>query len=542
MSGKTIALLASVLFAGGCQIAPIPPAPPDATPVVEVAEAAPSPPPVVPETSEEAAAPAPAAPGNLWERLRAKFVLPDKHRPEVRNATRRYAGRQTDLDRIAQRAEPYLHLIAEAVDARDMPTEIALLPTIESAFRPFAYSRVRAAGLWQFIPSTGRHFGLKQTWWYDGRRDVHAATNAALDYLKRLRRRFGGDWLLALAAYNCGEGTVAKAIRHNRRHGRPTDFWSLDLPRETRNYVPSLLALSRVVADPERFGIRLRPIPDTPYLTQVDVGGQIDLTLVAELSGLPVRDIHRYNPGFNRFATDPHGPHQLLLPIAVAPTFEAKLDTLPTEQRLRWKHHSVRKGESLSLIAKRYDTSVTALRTLNRLPGNLIAVGQTLLIPVAHQETARHAEWSTRAATTKTAKRSRVKSRPKRAGSGTRITVRVERGDSLWEIARGHRVSVDDLAAWNGLDRRTPLRPAQTLVVWRKQPPTAAEPRPAHPADGRPIVHYEVRKGDSLWGISRRFKVAVDDLIAWNNLAEGRYIKPGQTLRLYIESPSGGTS
>jgi membrane-bound lytic murein transglycosylase D len=559
MSGKTTALLASALLMGGCQAPPMVHPPQQPAPVAAATERATSaPPPASPAAADQAAEAALAAspppppateppePGDLWQRLRSGFALPGKQRPEVRVHTRWYATHQSYMDRVGERAAPYLHIIVEAVEARGMPGEIALLPTIESAFRPFASSSVRAAGLWQFIPSTGRHYGLKQTWWYDGRRDVQAATDAALSYLQRLHRRFDNDWLLALAAYNCGEGKVAKAMRNNRRRGRPADFWSLKLPRETRNYVPSLLGLSTVVADPERYDIALRPIPDTPYLASVDVGGQIDLALVAELTELSVKDIYRYNPGFNRFATDPQGPHRLLLPVDVAEAFEDKLSALPEDKRLHWKRHVIRKGESLSLLAARYDTSVQALRSLNRLRGDVIAVGKVLLIPVAHQDAARYAGLAAALPAGGSGKAAaKPKRHPKLPGSGTKTTYRVRRGDTLWDIARAHRVGVKRLAAWNGLGRRDTLHPGQALVVWHRPPKAALAPtsEPVPTAGDQPVLHYEVRKGDSLWLISRRFKVAVDDLIAWNKLPKQGYIKPGQKLRLYVDKPSSsGTS
>jgi membrane-bound lytic murein transglycosylase D len=460
--------------------------------------------------------------GDIWDRLRDGLALPGREHALARAHAEWFGRHQDYLDRVAERARPFLHLIAEAVEERGMPAEIALLPVVESAFRPFAYSPGRAAGLWQFIPGTGRLYGLKQTWWYDGRRDVAASTRAALDYLQRLHRRFGGDWLLAIAAYNCGEGNVSKAIRKNRRRGKPVDFWSLDLPRETRGYVPRLLGLSRVVADPAAYGVRLSPLPDAPYLAQVDMGGQMDLALAAEMADLPLEEVYRLNPGFNRWATDPEGPHRLLLPLDRAEGFRERLAQLPPEGRIRWRRHRIRNGETLSHIAKRYRTTVAMLKTVNDLSGTTIRAGAYLLIPVAQGDPEDYV------LSTENRRRAHLE----RRRDGTRTTHLVRTGDTLWDIAREHGVSYRRLASWNAMAPGDTLRPGRKLVIWK---PRQAGGEAAIPGGKTEAIRYTVRRGDSLWLISRRFKVAVDDLRAWNDLPKGRYLKPGQTLRLYID-------
>ena len=213
-----------------------------------------------------------AAARGIWPRLREGFALPDRNHPTVQEILA--SMRPSTARIIFERARPYLHLIVEEIEARDMPMEIALLPAVESGFDPFAYSHGRAAGLWQFIPETGRYYGLTQTWWYDGRRDILASTNAALDYLQALAKRFDGDWLLALAAYNAGPGTVSRAISDNAERGDPTDFWHLRLREETRRYVPKLLAFSRLVAEPGLKDLALPAIPDQPYLGVIELSSQ----------------------------------------------------------------------------------------------------------------------------------------------------------------------------------------------------------------------------------------------------------------------------
>ncbi|MEJ2382242.1 MAG: transglycosylase SLT domain-containing protein [Gammaproteobacteria bacterium] len=269
---------------------------------------------IAPQAAPPQAA-APPPPQTVWQRLRRGFRLPDYDNPRVRTQLQWYANHQEYLKRVMDRAEPFLYMITQQVEKRGMPSEIALLPVVESAFQPFAYSHGRAAGIWQFIPSTGRLYGLKQNWWYDGRRDVVASTDAALDYLDKLDKQFNGDWLLALAAYNSGEGTVASAVARNRRRHIPTDFWSLRLPQETESYAPKLLAIAAIIKNPQKYGIQLKPIPNKPQVALVDVGSQIDLALAADMAGISIEEMYRLNPGFNRWATDPRGPYRLLVPV-----------------------------------------------------------------------------------------------------------------------------------------------------------------------------------------------------------------------------------
>jgi membrane-bound lytic murein transglycosylase D len=292
--------------------------------------------------------------------MRSGFQLDGQNHRFVRPYIDWYAKHQAYLDRVAERARPFLYDIVQEIEARGMPMEIALLPIVESAFQPFAYSPGRAAGIWQFIPATGKHYGLKQNWWYDGRRDVPKATTAALDYLERLAKRFDGDWLLALASYNSGEGRVARAVKKNKKKGKPTDFWSLDLPKETEGYVPKLLAISAIVQNRKAHGITLTSIPDEPYLEQVDIGSQIDLALAAELAELPIETMYQLNPAYNRWATDPKGPHRLLLPIHKADAFREALTKVDKKNRVRWERHRIREGETLGHIARKFQTSCSS--------------------------------------------------------------------------------------------------------------------------------------------------------------------------------------
>lgn len=468
-------------------------------------------------------------PSDLMDRVRAGFRLsiPDNQRVESQISW--YASHQEYLDRVQERAAPYLHFIVEEAEKRNMPTEMALLPIVESGFQPFAYSPGRAAGLWQFIPSTGKYYGLKQNWWYDGRRDVIAATHAALDYLDNLAQQFDGDWELALASYNAGAGTVQRAIRRNQKRGKKTDFWSLDLPRETMAYVPRLLAVAKVVAEPEAYGIELTPIANRPHFEPVDISSQLDLALAAEMADISIEEIYRLNPGFNRWATAPDGPHRLSVPVEKAARFREAVDQLAPEKRLRWQRYRIRQGDNLGSIARRHKTTVALLQQINKLNGHRIRAGRHLLIPTSTKGLDEYTH-SAEARKVRTQNRER---------NGTRMTYTVRSGDTLWEIARRHNISYKALARWNGMSPRDTLRLGQALVIWQREP--KAENRLAAlnlentpPLNTRSKLRYRVRKGDSLSRIAQRFNVSVSDLRRWNTL-DSRYLQPGQRIELFVD-------
>ena len=464
---------------------------------------------------------------NMWERIRSGLAL-ERHldQPVVREKLAFYARKQEFLDRIAERARPYLFYIVEELDKRNMPAELALLPIVESAFQPFAYSRSRASGIWQFIPSTGVRYGLKQNWWYDGRRDIVEATRAALDYLEKLNAEFNGDWMLALAAYNAGELNVQRAVDENLKAGRSTDFFSLRLPRETRGYVPSLLAVSELLANAERYNVQWQPIANEPHFTIVQIDGQIDLATAAKLASLSREEFRYLNPGFNQWATDPDGPHRLLVPVGTGAEFASAVAQLPPAERVQWQQHVVRNGENLGGISQRYHTDVDALRQTNNLRGTLIRVGQVLLIPIGGRVPANATVMAGRsAATPATSGRLPV--------AGGASTYTVARGDSLWSISRGHGISVAQLCTWNDIQTHATLRPGQKLQVRADEGGMpAGEPAaiPVAYTTASQTTNYTVRHGDSLWDISRRFGVSVAQLQQWNQLGHGSVLQPGQTL------------
>ncbi|MCW8982441.1 MAG: LysM peptidoglycan-binding domain-containing protein [Gammaproteobacteria bacterium] len=470
-------------------------------------------------------------PQDLWSEVQAGLQLTDYNHKRVTQQLNWYTKNQSYLDRVADRATPYLYILVEEAKRRNIPLEIALLPVVESAFKPFAYSHGRAAGLWQFIPGTGKRFGLKQTWWYDGRRDVVEATHAAYDYLEYLNKLYDGDWLLSLAAYNAGEGNVRKAVRKNKKRGRKTDFWSLDLPDETKAYVPKLLAISKLIRNPVAHGIVLKSIPYEPHLQIVNTESQIDLDLAAELAELSTEQIYRYNPAFNRWATDPDGPHHLLLPKDKAQIFTANLANYPKNERIKWKRHKVRNGEVLGTIAKKYNTTVKMLKKVNKIKSNNIRVGKSIVIPVARKSLDRY----------KLSAGERLKKIQTVKRSGNRVEIRVAKGDTFWDIAQKYNVSSSSIAKWNGMSPRDPLRLGQKLVIWTKKKQDVSAINPAtfkHPFESntRQRVGYTVRNGDSLARIAQKFRVSIKNLKRWNSkLNNSKYLQPGQRITVYVD-------
>jgi len=446
---------------------------------------------------------------SIWERLLSLYALSDISHDRIEQQLNWYLQHPEYLSRIQQRAEPYLYFILNEIEAQKIPGELALLPAIESAFRPKAYSHSRAAGLWQFIPSTGRFFGLKQNWWYDGRRDIITSTRAATHYLKQLSEDFDGDWALALASYNAGKGNIKKAIRRNRKQGKQTDYWSLHLRQETMDYVPRLLAIARIFAHPEIYNITLREITNQPYFEVVNIKSQLDLSKAAEMAQTPINDFLKLNPGFNRWSTDPNGPHHLLIPIDKADAFKNSLALLPDQERMKWVRYKIATGESLSAIAKKHHTTIRAIKQSNKLTGSRIRAGKHLLIPVSHQSQ-NHALF---------------------AGQHRNHIYTVKKGDTFWKIARQFLISSKDIARWNQLTVNTMLRPGQRLVIKKTANATVA----ISAIDALQSLHYTVKKGDSLFEISRKFNVSIADLRKWNNNTSGTLLQPGQKLKVMVD-------
>jgi len=396
---------------------------------------------------------------DLWERIRSGFAMPDLDSPLVGVRERWYAGQPEYLARMVERSKLYLYYIVEEVQKRGMPTEIALLPMVESAFNPMAYSRSHASGLWQFIPSTGRNYKLNQNWWTDARRDIVASTNAALDYLQVLYQ-LHGDWQLALASYNWGENGVTRAVERNRAKGLPTNYQNLKMPSETRGYLPKLQALKNIISNPLGFGIQLEPIPNEPYFVTVPTPENMDVRIAAKLAEMSEQELIALNPAINRPVIS--GPHTQAL-------------VLPTDR----------------------------METFRR---NLAAYDQPL------------ASWQ---------------------------AYRMKRGDSLERLAAKHGIALSKLKLANGITWRTKVGAGFELLLPVKGTDAAIEPLPAvfrppvlTPRRGGGIVHV-VRKGETLYGISRRYRVSTDSLLRWNHVGT---LTTGQRLIIYRGSGKARTS
>lgn len=328
---------------------------------------------------------------DLWQRIRDGFALPDRDGALIDKHEQWYANRPDYVARMTERSGRYLYFIVEEVERRGMPTEIALLPMIESAYNPSAYSISHASGIWQFIPSTGKNFGLHQNWWYDGRRDIVSATRGALNYLEKLHAQFG-DWELALAAYNWGEGAVARAQQRNRKQGKPINYSSLKMPDETRNYVPKLLAIKRIIAEPTRYGITLPSIADQPYFTSITTGEPIDVKVAAQLADISMEEFTALNPAHNRPVILQDHANTILLPVEKIETFRLNLGRAK-QPLVSWQAYQSQKGERLDKVAPRFGLSVDKLRSVNGLTRNSeVSTGQTLLVPKNGEEEAAELE------------------------------------------------------------------------------------------------------------------------------------------------------
>lgn len=477
----------------------------------------------------------PAGPSGFtdtWDRLRAGFTLSHElDRQRVTSELKWFVRNPDYVERVTRRAAPHLHYIVTEIEKRGMPQEFALLPIVESAYDPFAYSHGRAAGLWQFIPSTARLYGLRIDWWYDGRRDVRASTKAALDYLEYLHDLFKGDWLLALAAYNAGQGNILSSIRKSNLPRSEVDFWSLKVLRETHTYVPRLLAISEIIANPESYHMVLPEVKNEPYWKAVGIGGQLDLNKAAELAGLTPEKLYSLNPGFNQWATHPDGPHELLLPVTKVGDFQVALAELPGESRVAWQRHMVRSGENLGTIAIKYRTTVSTIQTANNLSGNLIRTGDSLLIPSAAEGVAYTMTRSGRLASRQTAL--------EKVYGGEPVVYTVKSGDSFWEISRRFSVGMRELARWNGMGTSTVLQPGTRLKIFKQGKDLAKAAEGIRPREQLRKLNYRVRAGESLSLIASKFNITVASIKSWNEgLGLQKYIHPGDRLTLYVDVTS----
>ena len=400
----------------------------------------------------------------VWDRIRAGYGLPQASNSTVDAQIRFYTSKKKYFYGVMQQSEPYLYFVASEMQANNMPMELALLPFIESSYNPTASSPGNQnVGMWQFGAATGRTFGLTQNNWYDGRKDVVASTDAAIRLLKKLYIRFDNDWLLAVAAYNAGDGSIQQAIDKNRRAGKPTDFWSLPLNKTTQGYIPHLLALSKIVADPSVYDFTLYPIQDVPFFVKINVDTHINLNQAAQHSAMDVGLLKKLNAGFKTGVTDPTKPRHLLIPVDAAATFRLQLDSLPkiasvntisqqasAQQNPQNIYYTVKSGENLWSIAKAKKTSVETLAGLNNMSHkSVLKPGQKLLV-LSH-------------ASESQAKNSQAQPAEVKREQALKHTIKI--GDTLGKIAAQYDVSVKQLMEWNKIKDVASIRPKQELLV-----------------------------------------------------------------------------
>ena len=448
---------------------------------------------------------APVKKRDLWQRIRSGHDLTPKVLPaSVLKQRDWYLRNPSYLATVFNRAEPFIFYVTDELEKAGLPLELALLPIVESTYDPLAYSHSHAVGLWQFIPSTAKAFGLRRDRWYDGRRDVIYSTQAAVRYLQYLHKRFDNDWLLALAAYNSGEGNVRKSIRRNIKLGKKADFWSIKLPRETRNYVPQLLALATLIEDPEKYSIELPFIADEPYFEVVEIESQMDLNKVIEITGVEGTAFTRLNPAYRRSITPPKGKHSLLLPMGTAEPLRQLLATTDPKTWVPHTEYLVMSGDSLSQIAQRFRVPTQWLKSRNSLTSDRLKIGQVLLIP--------HSGDTATTSGTAVAKNAQYS---------------VRRGDSLSSIANQYKTSIADIRRVNGL-KTDVLQIGQQLRV-NNSVGTAV------PENLRKLS-YKVRRGDSLYLIAEKFDLTIRDITRWNKISRNEFLQPGQRLTLFINA------
>ena len=443
---------------------------------------------------------------DIWERIRRELTIkiPDDQIAATSIYRERLYKNQSAVNRISKSGQRYLFHTLSRAQELDLPVELALLPFVESEFDPYAKSVDGATGIWQFMPATGKEWGLKSNWWYDGKKDVLASTEAALKFLSYLHQKFDEDWLLAMAAYNTGPSRVNRAIRKNKMQDKGIRFWDLDLPKETTAYVPKLLVLCELINNPKSFEVNLPSIANRPYFQRVKIPGQLDLMQAADLAGLKPETIYELNPGFNQWATDPSGPHYLLLPIGVSDRFITQLESLDENDLVRWDRYKIRRGDSLSRIASRYKIEVAVLKEINGMDDDLIIAGKEIMVP-------RGSAWADKQ-------------------SPREQLYIVLKGDTLWNISRKFKVSIEDLVLWNELNLEKPLQINQEIKIFSRY----ERIRQDLPSRELRTMLYPVKSGDTISRIASKFEISPQKIQEWNEIEDVSKIFPGQVLKLFL--------
>ncbi len=450
---------------------------------------------------------------DIWAEIRAGFRLGEFTSRLVERHEKRFIRNPDYLVRTLERAKTYLPYILEQTKHYNLPSEIALLPLIESGYNPRIYSSRGAAGLWQFMPATGLHYGLKQDWWYEGRRDITYSTQAALQYLTELNQIFDGDWPLAIAAYNAGHNYIKKAIRRNQQFNKPTDLKSLNLYTETRNFYPKLIAVRNIVLNPEAYGIELPDFSLESPFKIIEFDFQVDLVRLAEAINVDALQLALLNPGLRRHATPPDGPYRVLVPTeSFIQTLNWKRNLHPVDAVVSTAH-TVKPGETLNAIAQQHAVSVATLKLLNSKKSDLIRIGEIIHIPPS----------------------------PATVGdlnvfASTHITHTVVSGDSLSGIAETYRVRLSELRAINGIDQNADLiKVGQELQIPNSHYAVSSVHSSASINDLRSHTLHQVTQGESLWSIAQKYNVSVSEIVHWNKMNGTIQIKPEQKLIVYIK-------
>lgn len=474
---------------------------------------------------------------NLWDILRDEFTLPHyENNPAVQAKIQWFMSNPDFVLRSALRAAPYLYYILQQVHKRHLPAELVLLPIIESGYNPFAYSNVGAAGIWQMMPSAASDQMLRQDGWYDGRRDVIASTRAALNYLMYLQTFFDGNWLLAIAAYNTGPGNVLSAIRRNISAGYDTDFWSLPVAQQTKDYVPSLLALATIISHPDQYPLYLPPVRNAPYLAEVDIGNQINLQYAANLAGISMKKMAQLNPGFRKPSTSPEGPYRIVLPIESVEQFFQNLNLSPYANRQAgWVHYAIHSGDSLKSIARKFQTTTVAIRKMNHLGNHLPHPGSQLLIPHSTTITTERSDEQPLIEVAEnnfqTHHSNAVKTNPTSSShyqlqAGDTIHV-VRKGETLEKIAKHFHLSVSQLRASNEHVKKVKIGQRLTIPTHHEKIMVENnEPARISPDSATPKQFYKVKHGDKIETIARQFSttpaaIRVANLLETNELETG---------------------
>lgn len=468
---------------------------------------------------------APAFP-DLWSRVRAGFQMPELDTAQTRKWEQYYASRPEYLNRIIERGGRYLYHVTEEIEKRGLPMELALLPMIESAYNPKAESPARAAGMWQFIPETGKRYGLERTWWYDGRRDVVAATQAALDYLTEIHGMFN-DWQLALASYNWGENAVARAVAKNQAAGRSAGYVDLKMPDETANYVPKLMAVRNIIANPEAYGIALKPLANQPYFAVIDNNRHMDVAVAAQLAETSVDELLRLNPGFIRPVIAQKDERKLVLPASKVEAFQRNLASYD-KPLLNWQPYVTRNGEAFDKLAQQFGISIAELKDVNDIgTRDRSARGQTILVPKTEQLDISERQTLVALAANRAAEPVDRGERDTPRAVQLKDLHRVGKGDTVFSIAQRYKLNVDQLRALNGLSGNA-IKRGQTLKVSS----TAAPAKSAAKAKARDQRQYVAKRGDTVAAVARKFNVASADLAKWNNL-DNKRLQPGSKIVIY---------